>query len=52
MTFKPPFSEIEKVYISMHKDEYPSIIAYKLSVLFGTTRTTRGVREQLKKIRE
>lgn len=40
-----PFTAAEKEYIRQHLDEWPTVIAYKLSILFGTPRTARGVRK-------
>jgi hypothetical protein len=51
MTFKPPFPPAAKEYIRLHQDEWPSVIAYKIGVLFNYPCTDRGVREQIKKIK-
>jgi hypothetical protein len=51
MMFKKPFTPAEIEYIQQHLDEWPSVLAYKLSSLFGTPRTPRGVREQIYRIK-
>ena len=51
MTFKPAFPLEAVEYIRRHRDEWPSVLAYKIGVLFGYTCTDRGVREQIKKMR-
>jgi hypothetical protein len=51
MMFKKPFTPAEIEYIRQHLDEWPSVLAYKLSSLFGTPRTPRGVREQIYRIK-
>jgi hypothetical protein len=48
MVWREPFSLAERIYIYQHRDEWPSVIAYKISELFGTQRTARGVRGVLK----
>ena len=50
MTIKPPFPPAVKEYIRLHQDEWPSVIAYKIGVMFNYLCTDRGVREQIKKI--
>ncbi len=48
MSFKPPFPPAAKEYLKAHADEWPSVLAYKVGVLFSYPCTGRGVREQLK----
>ena len=48
MTSGIPFSNPELKYIADHKEEWPSVIAYHLSVLYKVPRTARGVRKVLK----
>lgn len=52
MTFKDPFPPAAVEYIRINKDEWPSVLAYKVSILFRYPCTDRGVREQLKKIKQ
>lgn len=51
MTFRPPFPPAAVEYIRLHKDEWPSVLAYKVGILFGYTCTKRGVAEVIRKIR-
>jgi hypothetical protein len=51
LTFKPAFPPAAQEYIEKHIDEWPSILAYKVGVLFSYPCTDRGVREQIKKMR-
>jgi hypothetical protein len=52
MAFKPPFPPAAREYISKHIDEWPSVLAYKVGVLFKYPCTDKGIRGQLKKIKE
>lgn len=49
MTFKG-FPPAAKEYIRQNKDEWPSVLAYKIGVLFNYRCTDRGVRGQIKKL--
>lgn len=51
MTFKPSFPDAAVAYIRLHQDEWPSVLAYKIGVLFGYPCTKRGVSEQIRKMR-
>lgn len=51
MTWHPPLSTVEKEYLRKHQDEWPSVLAYKVSQLFGTPRTERGIRNAIKKLK-
>ncbi len=50
MTWRPPFTPAEIEYAKKHLDEWPSVLAYKMTELFGTPRTERGVRNLIKKL--
>jgi L-rhamnose mutarotase len=52
MTWHPPLSPAEKEYLKRHQDEWPSVLAYKVSQLFGIPRTERGIRNAIKKLKE
>lgn len=51
MTWRPPFSPAEKEYAKNHLNDWPSELAYKMSVLFGVPRTERGVRNLIKTLK-
>lgn len=51
MAWHPPLSMAEKEYLRKHQDEWPSVLAYKVSQLFGTPRTERGIRNAIKKLK-
>jgi hypothetical protein len=51
MTWHPPLSPAEKEYLRKHQDEWPSVLAYKVSQLFGIPRTERGIRNAIKKLK-
>ncbi len=50
MTWRPPFTSAEIEYVRNHLDEWPSVLAYKMTELFGIKRTERGVRNLIKKL--
>lgn len=52
MTFKDPFPEAAQEYIVRHKNEWPSVLAYKVGVLFNYPCTPQGVKKQIKKIKQ
>lgn len=52
MTFRPAFPPAAVEYIGRHMDEWPSVLAYNISRLFDYPCTDRGVRKQMKKIRD
>ena len=51
MTSGIPISDVEKEYLKKHIDEWPSVLAYKVSYLFGVPRTERGIRNAIKKLK-
>jgi hypothetical protein len=50
--FKPTFPPAAKEYIKIHQDEWPSVLAYKVGVLFKYPCTPQGVKKLIKKINE
>jgi hypothetical protein len=52
MTFKPAFPEAAVEYLRQHQDEWPSVLAYKVGVLFGYTCTDQIIRKKLKELRK
>jgi len=52
VTFKPPFPPAAKEYIRLNIDENRSILAYKVSRLFGYPCTKEGVKCLVKKIKK
>lgn len=52
MTSGIPLSTAEKEYLKNHIDEWPSVLAYKISRLFGIPRTERGIRNAIKKLKK
>jgi len=51
MTFKPPFPDAAKEYVRLNIDENRSILAYKVSRLFGYSCTKEGVKCLIKKLK-
>lgn len=52
MTFKPPFPPAAVEFIRMHQDEWPSVLTYKIGVLFDYPCTDQIVRKKIKEIRK
>jgi hypothetical protein len=46
-----PITPAQKQYIRDNIDEFPSVIAYRASILFSNTITARGVRNMIKHIK-
>jgi hypothetical protein len=51
VTFKPPFPPAAREYIGKHLDEWPSVLAYKVGVLFDYPCTKEGIKGIIKKIK-
>jgi len=49
VTFKPAFPPAAQEFIKLHKDEWPSVLAYKVGVLFHYPCTPQGVKKLIKK---
>jgi hypothetical protein len=52
VTWKKPFPPAAKEYIRQNQGEWPSVLAYNIGVMFDYPCTDRGVREQIKKIKQ
>jgi hypothetical protein len=52
MTWRPPFTPAEIEYARNHLDEWPSVLAYKMTQLFGIPRTRKGVRDLQARLKE
>jgi hypothetical protein len=51
MVWKPPFPPAAQEYIRTHAEEWPSVLAYKVGVLFNYPCTRDGVNKFLKRVR-
>lgn len=50
--FKPPFPDAAVEYIRIHQDDSRSVLAYRVTVLFGYSCTKEGVKGVIKRIRK
>jgi hypothetical protein len=52
MTSGVPFTDAQIVYMERHRDEWPSVLTYKLNSLFGTDHKVGTVRKQLNQLKK